>query len=89
MRQLISEITSSHEGKKVLIRGFVQETRDFGSLKFLVIRDVSGIIQVTAKKETADKKVFQEITKIPRASSIEVEGKVVKSKQAPGGREIV
>lgn len=88
-RLYAKEIKSSDSGKDVLLQGWVQEIRDIGKLKFIVLRDVSGIIQITAHKETTSPSVFSQMSKIPKESVIAVEGKVKKSKQAPGGREVL
>ncbi|MEK6928348.1 MAG: aspartate--tRNA(Asn) ligase [Nanoarchaeota archaeon] len=73
-------------GKKVLINGFIHEIRDQSKVKFLLIRDNSGIIQTVA---TPDKKnIFDKIGKLPRESVIAIEGLVKEEKQAPLGIEI-
>jgi aspartyl-tRNA synthetase len=87
-RSYISEITTTLEGKYALVKGWVHETRDLSKIRFLVLRDATGIIQITALKDKTPKEVFDLIVKIPRESAVEVEGTVKKSKQAPGGREI-
>ncbi len=76
-------------GKEVNVKGWVADTRALGKLMFLVLRDVSGIVQITAHKDKVKEKVFETIKKISKESVISVTGKVVESKQAPGGREIV
>jgi aspartyl-tRNA synthetase len=88
-RKYISKVFEDKKEEKVLVKGWVHDTRDLSKIKFLVLRDVTGKIQVTALKDKADKKVFELLDKIPRESVVEVEGKAVKSKQAPGGIEIV
>ncbi len=88
-RAYTSEITEKDDGKHVLVKGWVHETRDLSKIRFLVLRDISGIIQITALKDKTPKEVFEIITKIPHESVIAVEGKVKKSKQAPLGREIL
>jgi len=88
-RKYISKVFEDKKEQVVLVKGWVHDTRDLGKIKFLVLRDVTGKIQVTALKDKADKKVFELLDKIPRESVVEVEGKAVKSKQAPGGIEIV
>jgi aspartyl/asparaginyl-tRNA synthetase len=37
-------------GQEVKISGFVQTIRDQGSIKFLIIRDISGTVQVVVDK---------------------------------------
>ncbi|MEA3329717.1 MAG: aspartate--tRNA(Asn) ligase [Nanoarchaeota archaeon] len=73
-------------GKTVLIKGFIHEIRDQSKVKFILLRDNSGIIQTVT---TSDKKeIFEKIAKIPKESVISIEGVVKEEKQAPSGIEI-
>ena len=83
------DITEKDDGKEVIIKGWVHDIRDLGNLKFLIIKDVSGIIQIVAHKERTDKKLFEQLCNVYREACIEISGKVKASKQAVGGREIV
>ena len=58
-RKQISSLSSKDDGKKVTIAGWVYDLRDLGKIRFVVLRDISGEIQVTAFKDKADKKVFE------------------------------
>ena len=82
----IEEVFSG-KNKKVELAGWVKNTRALGKIKFLVLRDISGEIQVTAVEKETDKKIFEMIDKIPRESVISIEGEVKESKQAPNGKE--
>ena len=73
---------------EVEIAGWVDNTRELGKIRFLILRDISGAIQITAHKEETDKEVFEAIKNVSRESVIHVKGKVKNSKQAPGGKEI-
>jgi len=84
----ISEVFSG-KNKKVELAGWVKNTRALGKIKFLVLRDISGEIQVTAVGSETDKKIFEMIDKIPRESVVSIVGEVKDSKQAPGGKEIL
>ncbi len=75
--------------KEVSCAGWVSNTRELGKIKFLLLRDISGVVQVTAVKEKTDAKIFEMIDKISRESVIYVKGTVKESKQAPGGKEII
>ncbi|RLG15949.1 aspartate--tRNA(Asn) ligase [Candidatus Pacearchaeota archaeon] len=75
--------------KEIEIAGWVHNTRELGKIKFLILRDLSGIIQITATKGKTKDEIFDSITKISRESVIYIKGKVKASKQAPGGKEIV
>lgn len=83
-----SEINLELEGKEVILCGWVHEIRDLGSVKFLVLRDREGFIQVTGKKEFCSKEILDFFGKVNKESVIEVKGKVKKSSQAPRGIEI-
>ena len=74
---------------KVEVVGWVHNTRGLGKIKFLLLRDISGIVQVTAVRDKVDKKIFEIIDKISRESVVYIKGSVKDSKQAPGGKEII
>jgi aspartyl-tRNA synthetase len=85
-RTYVNEIKQSLDGKQVLLNGWVHEIRDQSKIKFLLLRDSSGIIQLISKK---DDKFFNEITKLSKESVLEVKGIVKKSQQAPNGVEVL
>ena len=76
------------EKGKVEVAGWVQLTRDLSKIKFILLRDVSGVIQITGIKGKTPESIFKDMEKIPRESVVYVSGTVKDSKQAPGGREI-
>jgi len=73
---------------KVVVAGWVDRVRDLSKVKFIVLRDISGMIQITGIKGKTPEKIFKDMEKIPRESVVYVSGSVVSSKQAPGGKEI-
>lgn len=75
-----------HVGKKVLISGFIHEIRDQKSVKFILLRDNSGIVQTVTLSDKKD--FFDKIAKIPRESVLSINGLVKEVKQAPNGVEI-
>ncbi|MCW8966793.1 MAG: aspartate--tRNA(Asn) ligase [Candidatus Pacearchaeota archaeon] len=87
-RTLIENIFKEDK-KEVEVAGWVQNTRDLSKVKFLVLRDKSGIVQVTAVASKTPKEIFQDFEKIPRESVVYIKGNVIDSKQAPGGKEIL
>ncbi|MEX0932751.1 MAG: aspartate--tRNA(Asn) ligase [Candidatus Pacearchaeota archaeon] len=86
-RILIKDVFSKKSGS-VEIFGWVSNTRDLSKVKFLLVRDSSGTIQVTGIKGKTDDKIFKDMEKISRESVVYVKGSVKESKQAPGGKEI-
>ncbi len=83
-----SEITPALEGKEVALAGWVHEVRDLGKLKFMVLRDREGFIQVTGKKDACTEDVLKAISSVSRESVVEVKGVVKKNDRAPGGVEV-
>lgn len=73
------------DGEKVKVAGFVLNIRDIGKIKFMVLRDRCGEIQITAK----DEQIGKQINALSRESFVSVSGNVKLSSQAPGGVEII
>lgn len=76
------------EGKEVSLRGWVYRTRSSGNMVFAVVRDSSGIMQVTVKKDKVPEKDWLAATSAYVESSLIVRGVVKKDERAPGGYEI-
>lgn len=76
------------EGKNVKIRGWLHNKRSSGGILFLLIRDGTGIIQCTLKKDMVRKEDFELTSKLPQESVVELTGIVKKDPRAPGGYEI-
>ncbi len=87
-RSYIEEVFKKKKGS-VLLKGWVHETRDLGKIRFLILRDSSGLVQATALKNKTSKEIFKKIDSISRESVVEVQGKIKKSEKAPNGYEII
>lgn len=83
-----NEITQKSDGKSVILYGWVHEIRDLGKLKFLILRDRDGFIQITARKGATEDAVRHKIEELSKESVIEVTGTVKLNEQAPKGVEI-
>ena len=86
---MVGELGAKQVGEHVVIAGWVYDQRDLGKIRFLVLRDASGEIQITAHKDKSDKKIFELMQKVSRESVVVISGKIQKSDKAPGGRELV
>jgi len=79
-------------GKKtdqtVSLRGWIYRTRSSGNIVFIVMRDVTGIIQVTVKKGNLADSEFDDAKKALIESSVELKGVAKEDKRAPGGYEL-
>ncbi len=75
-------------GKEVTLRGWLYNKRDSGKVKFLLLRDGTGIMQaVMVKGEVADA-LFDGFDSLTQESSLKVAGKVREDKRSPGGYEL-
>src|SRR6266545_2331054 len=75
-----------HIGETVELRGWIYRTRTVGGKAFVVVRDSTGIIQVTISKDAVPPDAFAAAEKALIESAVEVTGTVTKDKRAPGGR---
>jgi asparaginyl-tRNA synthetase len=76
------------ESKEVLVRGWLQNKRSSGGIQFLLLRDGSGVVQCTVRKEKVDERVFSDFLSARVESSVELRGQVRRDPRAPGGWEV-
>lgn len=87
MRIPIQSVTPASGRAEVC--GWVHEVRDLGGLAFFLIRDRTGIIQVTIPKKRSSDAVLSAAKQVSRESVVRVAGIVKAIDKAPGGRELV
>jgi len=75
-------------GKTIKIRGWIYRTRSSGNIVFTVIRDSTGILQATIKKDNLLYDKFEDAKKALIESSLQITGVVKEDKRAPGGYEL-
>jgi nondiscriminating aspartyl-tRNA synthetase len=74
---------------EILLKGWAHETRDLKKVRFIILKDATGRIQITANEKNSSPELFQLMDKINRESVIQVTGKMKECQQAPGGKELV
>jgi aspartyl-tRNA synthetase len=87
MRIPIQAVTPETGSAEIV--GWVHEVRDLGGLAFFLIRDRTGIIQVTIPKKKASEAILSVVKEVSRESVVRVSGVVKAIDKAPGGRELV
>jgi len=76
------------EEKTIRLRGWLHNRRSSGGIQFILLRDGSGTLQCTVRKDSVDKETFELFETLPPESTIQIEGVVKKDSRAPGGYEI-
>ncbi len=84
-----AELSAGMEGKEVILAGWVRELRDMGKLKFVLLSDREGSIQITVKQGDVKPAVIKKIEKLGKEFVVAVKGTVKANKAAPGGLEII
>lgn len=75
-------------GKTIKIAGWVHDFRNLGKMKFVLLRDRSGIIQVILKKGAVPDALLEAV-EVNKEDVVAFEGTVTASKMAPSGVEFV
>lgn len=88
MEWVYIEDIGKYVGKEVEIRGWVYNKRSSGRIRFLLVRDGTGIIQSTAYSKEKDNPIFRAFDELTLESSVIVRGMVKEENRAPGGYEL-
>ncbi|MDD1775848.1 MAG: aspartate--tRNA(Asn) ligase [Candidatus Methanomethylicus sp.] len=84
-----SQITAEDAEKEVTVAGWVHKLRDLGKLKFIILRDREGQIQITLKKGVTPEALISTAELLREEDVIAVTGAVKPTKIAPKGRELI
>ncbi|MGQ9801583.1 MAG: asparagine--tRNA ligase [Candidatus Saccharicenans sp.] len=88
MKWVYIEDISQYNGQEIEIRGWVYNKRSSGKVRFLLVRDGTGIIQGTIFHPDKDFPLFKVFDDLTQESSVIVKGKVREDRRAPGGYEL-
>jgi asparaginyl-tRNA synthetase len=75
-------------GATLRLHGWVLRSRSSGGILFLLLRDRTGSVQVTARRDRIGSELFQAAEHVQNEGAIEVIGTVAPDPRAPGGREV-
>ena len=79
---------SAHVGKRVTVKGWAYNMRSSGKIKFLVVRDGTGLVQCVINKADSEE-ASEAFDRLTQESSCIVTGSVGEDSRAPGGYEIL
>ena len=82
------EDLNEHDDQLVTIKGWVYNRRSSGKIRFLLVRDGTGVVQCVATQSDLPSESFASIDHLAQESSVVVEGTVKADKRAPGGYEL-
>jgi len=82
------ENISDFVNEEVEIRGWVYNKRSSGKIRFLMVRDGTGIIQGVATEDDTEPESFSVLEDLNQESSVIVKGKVREDSRAPIGYEL-
>ena len=77
------------DGEEVTLFGWVQEVRDLGGIRFVVLQDREGTIQVTVPRKKVGNEVLSKSDVLQKRYSIGVKGIVKKTEITPRGVEVI
>ena len=88
MSHVYIEDIAEHVEKEVTLKGWLYNKTDKGKLRFLLIRDGTGVIQAVVSQKNVSPEVFQATDTLAQESSLIVTGRIRKDERALGGFEM-
>ena len=88
MKWVYIEDLDAHIDQEIEIRGWVYNKRSSGKIRFLLVRDGTGLIQGTIYSPGKDHPLFQKFDALTQESSVILRGKIRRENRAPGGWEM-
>jgi len=85
---IVDVLAGKLDGGHVVLRGWLHHIRSSGGILFLQLRDGTGVVQCTLKKDRIDAQEFEKLSTTTIESTVEISGEVKKDPRAPRGYEI-
>jgi nondiscriminating aspartyl-tRNA synthetase len=84
-----SNVTPEMDGQEVTLFGWVQDIRDLGGIRFIILQDREGTIQITIPKKRISPEVLAKSDFLQKRFSIAAKGTVKKTNMTPRGIEVI
>ena len=91
MRIYITDIKKNitqYQGQKIELKGWVYSLRSAGKLRFLTLRDGTGLCQCTFVKTEIDSKTWENCCQLTQESTVKIIGELREDQRSPGGFEV-
>lgn len=82
------EELKNHIGKEVTLRGWVYNRRDSGKIRFMLLRDGTGILQCVFVRSEVAPEIFESADSLNQEALVEIRGTIREDKRSPGGVEL-
>jgi len=83
------DVKPEMHGEEVTLFGWVQEVRDLGGIRFVILQDREGTIQVTILRKKVGNEVLSKSDVLQKRYSVGVKGVVKKTDMTPRGVEVM
>ena len=83
------EVRPELDGQEVTLFGWVQEIRDLGGIRFIILQDREGTVQITVSRKKVSSEVLSKSDALQRRYSIGVKGVVKKTEITPREVEVI
>ena len=84
-----AEIRPELDGKEVILLGWVRDLRDLGGIRFIILQDREGTVQITVPRNVIDDQTLKKTELLQRQYCIGVKGVVRAIEKAPRGAEVI
>jgi asparaginyl-tRNA synthetase len=82
------EELKNHIGEEATLQGWVYNKRDSGKIRFVLLRDGTGILQCVFAAAEIDSSTFELADSVNQEALVEVSGTIKEFARAPGGVEL-
>lgn len=84
-----ADVTAEMDGQEVTLFGWVQDVRDLGGIRFIILQDREGTLQVTIVKKKVTSEILEKSGLLQKRYIIGVKGIVKKTTMTPRGIEVI
>jgi nondiscriminating aspartyl-tRNA synthetase len=84
-----SQVSPELDGQEVTLFGWMQEVRDLGGIRFIILQDREGTLQLTIPKKRIAPEVLAKSDLLQKRFSLGVKGTVKKTTMTPRGIEVI
>jgi asparaginyl-tRNA synthetase len=88
MQKIYIQNLAPYVGETITLKGWLYNKRSSGKVRFIILRDGTGLLQCVVFKGNVSEEVFNLADRLGQESSIEITGKIKEEKRAPGGYEM-